>query len=56
MWMLIAWFANGRVHYYGPFKDKPSAAKFDRDYVQKLPGLSGDTTIQPLINPGIADD
>ena len=54
MWILIAWFLTGHVRYYGPFKNKQSAAKFDREYVQKLPGLSGDTSIQPLINPGIA--
>ena len=54
MWILVAWFKSGKLHYYGPFEDKPSAAKFDKNYVQKLPGLSGDTAIEPLINSGIA--
>ncbi len=54
MWILIGWFASGRVHYYGPFQTRAAAAAFDRSYVQKLPGLAGDTTIQPVIHPGIA--
>jgi hypothetical protein len=56
MWLLVTWWYDGKVRYYGPFKDQQSAAKFDRDYIQRIPGLSGDTYIGPLINPGIAKE
>ena len=56
MWLLVTWWYDGKVRYYGPFKDQQSAAKFDREYIQKLPGVSGDTYIGPLINPGIAKE